>query len=196
MHFGSLFTPCTLNPKYPPLSDFVRVLNIYKNFSWTLMSNASLARGIDKKRKPSAVNERHKKVVDAVMEGHPETEAMRAAGYHPSNASSVMRQEAVQELLAEARAEVTDLTTIKRLDVFNMFMEAINMARILADPGQMINGADKIAKMMGYYAPETKRIELSVGQNALQAKFQQMTDDELLEIASGRARVIDGEVLG
>lgn len=160
------------------------------------MSNASLARGIDKKRKPSAVNERHKKVVDAVMEGHPETEAMRAAGYHPSNAKQVMRQDEVQELLAEARAEVTDLTTIKRLDVLNMFMEAINMARILADPGQMINGADKIAKMMGYYAPETKRIELSVGQNALQAKFQQMTDDELLEIAAGRARVIDGEVLG
>ena len=37
------------------------------------MSRASLARGIDnspaKKRKPSAVNPRHKKVVDAVMEG-------------------------------------------------------------------------------------------------------------------------------
>lgn len=99
-------------------------------------------------------------------------------------------------MLAEARAEVEDLTTIKRLDVLNIFMEAIDMARTLADPGQMINGADKVAKMMGYYAPEKKLVELSVGQNVLQAKFQQMTDEELLEIAAGRAKVVDGEVFG
>lgn len=129
------------------------------------------------------------------MEGATESEAMRAAGYHPSNASNVMRKEEVQDMLAEARAEVEDLTTIKRLDVLNIFMEAIDMARTLADPGQMINGADKVAKMMGYYAPEKRLVELSVGQNVLQAKFQQMTDEELLEIAAGRAKVVDGEVL-
>ena len=106
-----------------------------------------------------------------------------------------MRKEEVQDMLAEARAEVEDLTTIKRLDVLNLFMEAIDMARTLADPGQMINGADKVAKMMGYYAPEKRLVELSVGQNVLQAKFQQMTDEELLEIAAGRAKVVDGEVL-
>lgn len=189
----------TLNPKYPPLSDFVRVRYIYKNFPAGIMSRASLARGIDnspaKKRKPSAVNPRHKQVVDAIMEGATESEAMRAAGYHPSHGANLMRKEEVQGMLAEARAEVEDLTTIKRLDVLNIFMEAIDMARTLADPGQMINGADKVAKMMGYYAPEKKLVELSVGQNVLQAKFQQMTDEELLEIAAGRAKVVDGEVL-
>ena len=161
------------------------------------MSRASLARGIDnsKPRKPSAVNPRHKKVVDAVMEGATESDALRAGGYHPVGGRNVMRKEEVQDMLAEARAEVEDLTTIKRLDVLNLFMEAIDMARTLADPGQMINGADKVAKMMGYYAPEKKLVELSVGQNVLQAKFQQMTDEELLEIAAGRAKVVDGEVL-
>ena len=163
------------------------------------MSRASLARGIDnspaKTRKPSAVNPRHKKVVDAVMEGATESDALRAGGYHPVGGRNVMRKEEVQDMLAEARAEVEDLTTIKRLDVLNLFMEAIDMARTLADPGQMINGADKVAKMMGYYAPEKRLVELSVGQNVLQAKFQQMTDEELLEIAAGRAKVVDGEVL-
>ena len=163
------------------------------------MSRASLARGIDnspaKKRKPSAVNPRHKQVVDAIMEGANESDALRAGGYHPVGGRNVMRKEEVQDMLAEARAEVEDLTTIKRLDVLNLFMEAIDMARTLADPGQMINGADKVAKMMGYYAPEKRLVELSVGQNVLQAKFQQMTDEELLEIAAGRATVVDGEVL-
>jgi tRNA A37 N6-isopentenylltransferase MiaA len=159
------------------------------------MSNASLARGVDNKRKPSAVNARHKKVADAIMEGYSDAEAVRAAGYHPSNAKNIIRKEEVQEILAEARGEIEDLSTIKRLDVLNVFLEAIDMARMLSDPSQMINGADKVAKMMGYYAPETRRIELTAGQNVLQAKFQQMTDEELLEIAAGRARVIDGEVL-
>ena len=163
------------------------------------MSRASLARGIDnspaKKRKASAVNPRHKQVVDAIMEGATESDALRAGGYHPVGGRNVMRKEEVQDMLAEARAEVEDLTTIKRLDVLDIFMEAIDMARTLADPGQMINGADKVAKMMGYYAPEKKLVELSVGQNVLQAKFQQMTDEELLEIAAGRAKVVDGEVL-
>lgn len=171
----------------------------FQKFSQTLMSKASLARGIDnnpnKKRKPSAVNPRHQIVANAIMEGAKETDALRAAGYHPSNATNVMRKEEVQSILAEARAEVEDLTTIKRLDVLNIFMEAIDMARTLADPGQMINGADKVAKMMGYYAPETHRIELTADQNVLQAKFQQMTDEELLSIAAGRAKVIEGEVL-
>lgn len=129
------------------------------------------------------------------MEGAIESDAMRAAGYHPTHGHNVMRQESVQQILAEARAEVEDLTTIKRLDVLNLFMEAIGMARTLADPSQMINGADKIAKMMGYYAPEVKKLEISTDQTALQAKFQQMTDAELLEIAAGRAKVIEGEVL-
>lgn len=146
-------------------------------------------------RQPSAVNPRHAIVANAIMEGHRESDALRAAGYHPSNAANVIRHEGVQELLAEARAEITDLTTIKRLDVLNMFLEAINMARTMADPANMINGADKIAKMMGYYAPEVKKIEHSLDHDALKTKFQQMTDEELMELAAGRAKVVDGEVL-
>lgn len=98
-------------------------------------------------------------------------------------------------MLAEARAEMTNISTMKRIDVMNLFIEAIDMARTLADPAQMINGADKIAKMMGYYAPEVKKIELTTDQNVLQSKFRQMTDEELFEIAAGNAKVIDGEVL-
>lgn len=148
-----------------------------------------------KPREPSAVNPRHKIVADAIMAGASEANAMRAAGYHPSNAHGVMRTESVQQMLQESRAEVEDLTTMKRLDVLNLFIEAIDMARTLADPANMINGADKIAKMMGYYAPETKRIELSSNQSALSSKLRQMSDADLLEIAAGRAKVIDGEVV-
>lgn len=160
------------------------------------MSNASLARGVgNKRRRSSEILERHRQVADAITTGASESDALRAGGYHPSSGQNAMRTEAIQLALEEAREEIVNVTTLKRLDVLNMFLEAITMARTLADPAQMINGADKIAKMMGYYAPETKRIELSTTESSLQAKFQQMTDQELLELASGRAKVIDGEVL-
>ena len=149
-----------------------------------------------KEREKSAVIEAKQKVfADAILEGHSQTAAARAAGYHPANASNVMRQEEIQGYLTEARREVSDLTSMKRLDVLNIFMEAIDMARTLADPSQMINGADKVAKMMGYYAPETLKLEVEHNTKALSAKFKALTDAELLEIAAGRATVVEGEVI-
>ena len=97
--------------------------------------------------------------------------------------------------LQEGRRQISDVTTIKRLDVLEIFLEAIDMARTLADPGQMINGADKVAKMMGFYEPEKLKIEVETNSKALANKFKQLTDAELLEIAAGRAKVVEGEVL-
>lgn len=106
-----------------------------------------------------------------------------------------MREEDVQRYLEEARAEITDISTLKRIDVLNIFMDAISMARVMADPAQMINGADKIAKMMGYYAPETLKLEVENNSKALTNKFRQLSDAELYEIAASRATLVDGEVI-
>lgn len=143
--------------------------------------------------KVSESTRRHKLVADALMEGYSEVDALRAAGYHPTSASSVVRHEEVQQFLAKARKEVEDKTTIRKFDVLNIFMEAIDMARTLADPANMINGADKVAKMLGYYAPETKRIELTTDQATLSSKLKQLSDAELLEMAAGRMKTVEGE---
>ena len=101
-------------------------------------------------RKPSVIIEEQQKLfADMLAEGRSKSEAARIAGYHPSNGDNVMRQEEVQSYLQEARGQIEDVSTLRRVDVLNVFMEAIDMARTLADPAQMINGADKVAKMMG-----------------------------------------------
>lgn len=141
-------------------------------------------------RDVSVVNPRHRIVANAIMEGHSESDALRAAGYNPNNAANVIRHESVQDMLKEARAQVEDLTTIKRLDVLNIFMEAIDMARIQADPANMINGADKVAKMMGYYAPETKLVALTTDQNVLKSKLRALSDDDLYRLAMGEAGML------
>lgn len=141
------------------------------------------------------IDEKRKVVADALLEGHSRPDALRAAGYHPGSADSVMRQEDIQQYLAEARGEIEDVTTLKRLDVINVFLEAIDMARTLADPAQMINGAKEVGKMMGFYEPE--RIDISVSGSAqlMAAKFKQLTDEELYEIAASKATVVPGEVI-
>lgn len=149
-----------------------------------------------KPRKSSVVIEEQRKVfADVLMETGNKAKAARVAGYHPSNADNVMRGEDVQQYLEDARGQIEDVSTLRRVDVLNIFMEAIDMARTLADPAQMINGADKVAKMMGYYAPETLKLEVEQNSKALSNKFRALSDAELYEIAAGRAKVVDGEVL-
>lgn len=141
------------------------------------------------------VRRQHEIFTNAIMEGHNQVDAARAAGYHPSTATSVMRNEEVQLMLAEARKEITDISTIKRIDVLNVFLDAIEMARTLADPAQMINGAKEVGKMLGFYEPEKVDIKLSMDSNVLAAKMRQMTDDELYELAAKKAKTVDGEVI-
>ena len=147
------------------------------------------------REKSVVVEDKQKAFADAILEGKTQSDAARIAGYHPTTANKVMRQENIQSYLAEARQEITDITTIKRMDVIDIILEAIDMARTLADPAQMINGADKMAKIMGFYAPETMKLEVTQNTAVLSQKYKQLSDDELFAIASGKAKVIQGEVV-
>ena len=149
-----------------------------------------------KPRTPSEITLQQETFANAVLEGSNLSNAARAAGIPIASAGNVLRTNQVQMLIEEARREISNITTLKRIDVMNLFLEAIDMARTMADPANMINGADKIAKMLGYYAPETKRLELTMDQNLLQNKLRSLSDDELADLASSRATVVDGEVVG
>jgi hypothetical protein len=144
--------------------------------------------------KAEATAKRHV-LADAILEGASLSEAARIADMHPSSADNALRTDDVRHYLAQARAEIEEISTIRRVDVLNIIIEAIDMSRNLSDPANMINGADKLAKILGYYAPETRRIELTGDSLALQQRIQDMTDADLIELAARRARVIEGEVV-
>ena len=143
-------------------------------------------------RRSSVVTDKQKAYADAVLNGASLSDAATSAGYAavPQNNSKT-----VQFYIARARDEITDVTMLKRLDVLQMFLEAVDMSRMQADPTAMINGADKIAKMMGYYAPETHQVNLTVEQGSLSRRIRSMTDAELLEIAANNAKVVEGELV-
>ncbi len=142
-------------------------------------------------RRPSALTEKQSLFVDAKLEGTSNYAAAIAAGTAPSNSSSVAASKRVKEEIARARAEITDLTTLRRLDVIEGIMEGIGMARFMADPGVLIKGWVEIAKILGHYAPEVKRIEITTSQARIRTKYEALSDEDLLAIAEGR--VIDAE---
>lgn len=89
------------------------------------------------------------------------------------------------ELQARGAALARELE-ITRAGVVRGFLEAFEMARADRQPGVMVSSMAAIAKLLGLYAVETKRVELTAGQFAIQANFASLNDGQLLAlIASG-----------
>lgn len=144
-----------------------------------------------KARKASALTERQAAFVEAKLEGKTDFAAAEAAGYDGRNGSNVMKVAAVREEIAAARRWLTDTTQIKRLDVVEGILDSIEMGRMLGDPAAVRQGWVEIGKILGHYAPETKKIELSISSQRLRSKFEALSDEDLAAIAEGRT--IDGE---
>ena len=140
-----------------------------------------------KNRPRSELTENQAAYVDAVLTGQPVTAAV-------TNPTLTARSETVKAELARARAELADLTTLKRVDVIEGILDGINVARTMADGGNIIRGWTEIAKILGHYAPEVKTVNLNINQQRARSKLESLTDEELLAIAEGK-HVIEGEIV-
>jgi len=65
--------------------------------------------------------------------------------------------------------------------------QAIELARQKGDPMAMIRGWAEIGKLIGAYAPERRKVELSIDGAVMQSKLTAMSDAELLAIAERRS---------
>ncbi len=63
------------------------------------------------------------------------------------------------------------------------------MGRDQAEPAVMIRGWSEIAKLLGFYAPEVVKVQVSRDVERLEARYAAMTDDELLAIVAGTGQV-------
>jgi hypothetical protein len=111
-----------------------------------------------------------------------------------SNASNYNKTSKVIAEIERARQELSDKTTLKRLDTINGILEAIEMARVIADPGVMIKGWVEIGKILGHYAPEVKKIEITTNQRHVRHQLESMSDEDLLAIIDDQA-VQDAELV-
>lgn len=120
--------------------------------------------------------------------------AARRAGYAaPSariTACRLLAKANIQAALAVKEAELERLAKIDKNRVITEIMEGINIAKLQANAGNVIGGWVQIGKMLGHYAPEVKSVEQSVESDVLRVKFSALSDQELIEIAEGRAVAI------
>ena len=94
-----------------------------------------------------------------------------------------MKVKAVQEALAEKRAEIAEELEITREKVMRGLLEAVEIARLQADPAALVRAWSELARMCGYYAPERKQVDVSVSAKRMVDQFEAMSDAELLQLA-------------
>lgn len=141
-------------------------------------------------RAKSKLNERQDAYVEAVLDGTPKTKAAKDAGYTAMPAT-IEKSDDVANALHFARSELSSALQVKRADMIEVMLDAIGMARTMGDPTAMIAGAREVAKVLGFYEPEKKIIELTGNQERVQQQFAQLTDQELLEIIEGESKRVD-----
>ena len=140
-------------------------------------------------RKPSAITERGEAFVEAKMRGMTDAAAAKTAGF----AGLAPNSDAIRHQLAAARRWLTSTTQITRLDVIEGVIDGIEMARMQGDSGNVIKGWTEVAKILGHYAPEVKKIQLSLDQGRVRSKMEALSDEELLTLIEGESTHVDEE---
>ena len=117
------------------------------------------------------------------------------AGYSEKSARAIASENLtkpyIQAVLQARQAALASELHVTRQGVIQGLLEAVNMSREQQNPGAMVGALREIAKMLGLYEPEVKRVEvLTADQTGMQAKFAAMTDAQLLALMQGPTKLV------
>lgn len=116
-------------------------------------------------------------------------EAARRAGYSEKTARQIaaenLSKPVILAAIAEKEDELKSKMDIDKATVIGELLGAIEIAKAKLDAGTMIRAWVEIAKMLGLYAPETVKVAVSAESDALRAKYEAMSDEELYAIVKG-----------
>lgn len=120
--------------------------------------------------------------------GLPVRKAASLAGLPPTMVSKPHLQQARDLLKREIRGAVN----ITKEDVIFGMREAIDRARIIAEPATEIVGWKEIAKLLGYDSPQKIDVNITATIDVMKAHVRTMDDAALAELLGARG-VIDGD---
>ena len=143
------------------------------------------------------LTEQQRVFVDAIVAGKPPKIAGRIAGYaHPDiHSYKVLKADRIQAAIRYLYKKHEKVADISRKKVMDGFLEAIEMAKIQADSGNMVAGWREIAKMCGYYAPEVKKIDLNITAKRVIDKMETLSDEDLLRMVEESGQIIEMEAV-
>lgn len=136
---------------------------------------------------------RKAKFVEGIAAGMPDAQAARYAGLSSEkSALTKLRSERwVAEQLQNLHGAIQNTARVTRSQVEEIVLEAVDIARIKAEPGDMIRGASELSKMNGFYAPEKK--EISIDADIAVRRLETMSDAELLAMQGKQQSDIEAE---
>lgn len=139
---------------------------------------------------PSKLTPRQQRFVDEYVLCGNASEAARRAGYSEKTAGAIatenLQKPVILEAIQAARARLAADYEVTRQGVIGGILEAIEMARQMADPSAMLTGYRDLARMCGFNEPEVTRVAVvDTASAAFVAKFAAMTDAELAALAGG-----------
>lgn len=153
---------------------------------------------------PSVAQLKHRALPEILTEYEQEFVRLCARGVSPFKAAEtvygkgegrkgreLLEKPSIKHRLRDLYARAQKAEHISRTRVLQGFVRAADMAEQLADPMAMISAYREMGKMCGYYAVETKKVELSVTGEIGIRKITALSDEDLLKLAKGD--VIEGE---
>lgn len=96
--------------------------------------------------------------------------------------------------IQELQKETSENAGVTKDMVAEGLKEAAALAKTLADPTGMVAAWRELGKLLGFYAPEVKKLERGINKQELKKAIEDLSDEELLQLSRGR--VVEGQVLG
>lgn len=133
--------------------------------------------------------------IDSIIAGKSPPVSARIAGYaHPEvQGYAILKSPKIKDAIQYLYKKHEKVADVSRKKVMDGMLEAIEFAKMQADPGNMISGWREIAKMCGYYAPEVKKIDVNITTKRVIDKLETLSDEDLLEMVETNARILEGE---
>ena len=139
---------------------------------------------------------RMKEFVKLWAQGETILSAAIRAGYNDGGtyAYRLAKDPAILKIYHREKEAYAAAVGMTRQKVMEGLLEAVEMAKIQADPTAMIAGWREVGKMCGYYEPVKKQIDVNITGNVVMQRLNKLSDAELLKlIETEAANALEGE---
>lgn len=133
------------------------------------------------------LTEKQKLFVKYWAQGETILSASVKAGYTDGGtyAYRLARMPAVLAIYEREKKAYEAACGMSRKRVMEGLLEAVEMAKLLAEPTAMVAGWREIGKMCGYYEPVQKKVDITVNGTVVMERMNRLSDAELLKLIQG-----------
>jgi phage terminase small subunit len=172
-----------------------KIANLTAMFRFRDLKAVQQANAVKRAKNEGKLNERQRLfVTNYVVRGMSQKEAAKAAGYNGSRGSvqKLISYPKIEQAIKTEQKAFEQALQVSRQEVVEGLKEAIDMARVKADPLSMVAGWREVAKICGYYEPVKHKVEVSMNGQVLMHQITAMSDEDLLKLAD-QNNILDGE---